>query len=300
MMTRRSYQGRVFGILLASGLLALLVAGCSGGEEEPPPAPDNAGSRKQDGKPIQTGSTDSQPANPASEKTEPDPGKDAAAIRKSQEKLALIGKGLVANGYPAGFCDLKGKPLLSWRVALLPLLGYPELFARFKLDEAWDGPTNRKLIAEMPDIFKPVRGTVPEGHTFYQGFVGEEAMFPPRGPDNVPRAEFNGFHCVFIAARQPTDVQDGTAKTFLVVEAGKAVPWTNPGDLPYDPKKPLPALGGLSGGDFNACFCDGSVRLVPRGIAEKTLRALITPAGSEKIDLSAAGVSEPYQGGPKP
>ena len=29
------------------------------------------------------------------------------------------------------------------------------------------------------------------------------------------------------------------------VEAAKAVPWTKPEDVPYDPKGPLPKLGGL-------------------------------------------------------
>ena len=43
-----------------------------------------------------------------------------------------------------------GTPLLSWRVALLPHLGYRPLYERFHLDEPWDSPHNRALLAEMP------------------------------------------------------------------------------------------------------------------------------------------------------
>src|SRR3954451_19781343 len=39
--------------------------------------------------------------------------------------------------------DRNGRPLLSWRVALLPMLGESELYGRFKLDEPWDSPANR-------------------------------------------------------------------------------------------------------------------------------------------------------------
>jgi hypothetical protein len=39
------------------------------------------------------------------------------------------------------------------------------------------------------------------------------------------------------------DIRDGPAKTILCVQAGpdKAVPWTKPEDLPFDPENPLAA-----------------------------------------------------------
>ena len=46
-----------------------------------------------------------------------------------------------------------GKPLLSWRVLLLPYLDQDALYRQFKLDEAWDGPHNEKLLAQMPKLF---------------------------------------------------------------------------------------------------------------------------------------------------
>ena len=46
-----------------------------------------------------------------------------------------------------------GTPLLSWRVAILPSLGYQSLYNRFRLDEPWDSPHNRALLSQMPAEF---------------------------------------------------------------------------------------------------------------------------------------------------
>ncbi len=39
-----------------------------------------------------------------------------------------------------------GKPLLSWRVHLLPFMEQDSLYRQFKLDEPWDSPHNIKLL----------------------------------------------------------------------------------------------------------------------------------------------------------
>ncbi len=39
---------------------------------------------------------------------------------------------------PAAVCDKTGKPLLSWRVLILPYVEQDELYKEFKLDEPWD------------------------------------------------------------------------------------------------------------------------------------------------------------------
>ncbi|MCA9055160.1 MAG: protein kinase, partial [Planctomycetaceae bacterium] len=45
------------------------------------------------------------------------------------------------------------RPLLSWRVHLLPFLGEQDLYARFRLDEPWESPHNRALAASMPAVY---------------------------------------------------------------------------------------------------------------------------------------------------
>src|SRR6202453_4951513 len=50
----------------------------------------------------------------------------------------------------AAICSkTEGKPLLSWRVAVLPFIDFEcrELYKQFKLDEPWDSPHNIQLVA---------------------------------------------------------------------------------------------------------------------------------------------------------
>src|SRR5437868_3063260 len=54
---------------------------------------------------------------------------------------------------PAAIRDKEGRPLLSWRVALLPFLEQDQLYKRFKLDEPWDSEHNKKLLAAMPKTY---------------------------------------------------------------------------------------------------------------------------------------------------
>jgi hypothetical protein len=177
---------------------------------------------------------------------------------------------------PAALTNKDGKPLLSWRVAILPYLGEDALYRQFKLDEPWDSAHNKRLLERMPRVYAapgsaaPVATSKKEAQTgtYYQGFVGESAVF--EGKDGV----------------RLTEITDGTSNTLLVVEAGAEVPWTKPEDLPFDPKKPLPNLGGLFPEVFYAAFCDGSVRGLKKTMDEQTLRALITRNGGEVIDSS--------------
>jgi hypothetical protein len=174
------------------------------------------------------------------------------------------------GAFPANLTGRDGKPLLSWRVAILPYLQQEALYRQFRLDEPWDSEHNVRLLAQMPKVYVvPGREReAAEGLTYYQGFAGPGAMF-----DTAP--EVGG---VRMAA-----ITDGTSNTLLAVEAAEAVPWTKPADLPFDPAGPLPRLGGHHRGGFNALLCDGSTRFVPDRINEQTLRALITYNGGEVV-----------------
>ena len=80
-----------------------------------------------------------------------------------------------ANGFfPQDSVDAKtGKPLLSWRVHLLPYMEEALLYQSFKLDEPWDSEHNIKLLDKLPKVFAPTRVKAKAGETFYRGFGGK-------------------------------------------------------------------------------------------------------------------------------
>jgi hypothetical protein len=184
----------------------------------------------------------------------------------------------VYGGLPAAaIVDKAGKPLLSWRVAILPYIEEDKLYKEFRLNEPWDSKHNKKLLAKMPKIYAPTVSEKPAkaDHTYYQVFTGPDTPFNPKAVRGNPP--------VSLGARIPASFTDGTSNTILVVEAGEAVPWTKPVDLVYDAKKAIPKVGGLFPEGFHVAMADGSVKYIDRKIAEQTLRALITPAGGEVI-----------------
>ncbi|QEH37601.1 ECF RNA polymerase sigma factor SigE [Aquisphaera giovannonii] len=174
---------------------------------------------------------------------------------------------------PQAIDGADGKPLLSWRVAILPYLGAEgkALHAQFKLDEPWDGPHNKPLLEMMPAIFAPPgAGPSEKGLTCYQVLIGEEALFT-RGK-----------------AVRFSDVYDGTVNTFMVVEAKSLVPWTKPEDLPYTRGK-TPGLGGRFKAGFLAVTADGAIHLIRGTIPQQMMDALITRSSGEVVDITKAG-----------
>ena len=174
---------------------------------------------------------------------------------------------LSANDHFPG--DIRGKdskPLLSWRVAILPFIEQQALFNEFHLDEPWDSTHNKALIAQMPATFAVPDGSPTEpGLTFYRGFSGKGTLFDPMSGDGTKIAS----------------ITDGTSNTIAVVEAKEAVPWTKPeSELPFDELKPgeqpkpiIDLLGGHFSDGFNALFCDGSVRFIRNTVSLQVLES---------------------------
>ena len=193
----------------------------------------------------------------------------------SLSRVRLIGRALrdycIANElrYPSAAIRKGGKPLLSWRVALLPFLDQKALYEKFRLDEPWDSPHNRALLKEMPDVYAPaVRKVNPEHSTYYQGFVG-------------PGAFFDGDEGIKIER-----LTDGPSGILVIVEAEKPVPWTKPEDIPFDKAKPMPKVGGLFENGFHAIFADSSVGFLSKAkVVPLILRALVTIDGGEVVVL---------------
>jgi hypothetical protein len=164
--------------------------------------------------------------------------------------------------------DSSGKPLLSWRVHLLPYLGHGDLYKEFRLDEPWDSEHNKKLLEMMPAVYRPANPKLAAQH--------RTTCLAPRGKETM----FPGKRGLRIA-----DVTDGTASTIFLVDADDehAVPWTKPDDLPFDPKDPARGLSARHGGHFMLGFVDGSVYFVPKDYDRKELLGLFTRSGGEAV-----------------
>jgi type II secretory pathway pseudopilin PulG len=162
-----------------------------------------------------------------------------------------------------------GKPLLSWRVHILPFVEEEALYKEFHLDEPWDSDHNRKLIARMPQVYQNPNLPLEPGKTNYLAVVGKECIF-----DGTEKGL--GF----------AQISDGTSKTIALVEANadRAVEWTKPDDWKYNADQPNAGVGGLRPGGWNAAFADGSVRFIANDVDLETLKALFTRAGREVTD----------------
>lgn len=167
---------------------------------------------------------------------------------------------------PAAVCDKRGKPLLSWRVLILPYLDQEALYREFKLDEPWDSEHNKKLLAKMPAVYRGPGAKPDATTTHYRVFVGNGAGF-----DWVMGTKF-------------ADITDGTSNTLMVVTAAEAVPWTKPDELEYDTDKDVTKwIGMVVRGHAQVAMFDGSVRTLSQLPSKQTLHALITKGGGEVI-----------------
>jgi hypothetical protein len=168
------------------------------------------------------------------------------------------------------------KPLLSWRVHLLPQLGYLDLYQQFRLEEPWDSEHNQTLISKMPAVYCHRDGKPSDGKTIYLGIAGADGVL---GHPQKTAIGANGLW----------NVVDGSSNTLLVVgvEPTSSVTWTRPVDFNT-------ADGGekvIEDTDENNSgtpigFCDGSTFIVDDLNADQW-EAIMNINGGEPIDREA-------------
>jgi hypothetical protein len=191
---------------------------------------------------------------------------------------------------PPAITDKEGKPLLSWRVAILPYMenvyingqhdgkpinGTKGLYDLFKLDEAWDGPNNKKLIDKLPSLYQSPWNALPYsqtsiGKTLTFAVVGKGAIFDPT-KKGVSEA----------------DVRDGLKQTLLLLqleEAGQAAYWTKPADIALTKEGKLPADGPSLMKRLTVVYGDGSAHTLMNGLSEKNFLGIVTREGNEQLD----------------
>jgi Protein of unknown function (DUF1559) len=199
---------------------------------------------------------------------------------KSQCKshLKQIGLGLVNycdtyGCYPPPYvADESGRPMHSWRVLILPFIDENELYGRYRFDEPWNGPNNRRLHDTAIRMFScPTEHARANSiYTSYLAIVGPETLWPEGRVVSTP------------------DVVDGTGNTLMVVEViNSGVHWLEPRDLHV--LQMAPTINSHSGKGISsphkrgahAAFADDSVRFLDEQTTATMLRGWITRDGGE-------------------
>jgi hypothetical protein len=171
--------------------------------------------------------------------------------------------------FPTDVRDKDNKPLLSWRVLILPYMDHEHLYKQFKLDEPWDSENNKKLIEKMPKPLRsPRQAATLKDSTTYLAPLGKGFMWD----------EPNGLKI--------TQITDGTSNTIALVEADdeRAVIWSKPEDITIDSKNPIAGLLGHYTDGFQAAMADGSVRWFKKGLDPVAQWAWFTRSGGEVVD----------------
>ncbi len=187
--------------------------------------------------------------------------------------LAQLNYEAAKNSLPAhALYSDDGKPLLSWRVLLLPYMGHQELYRQFDLDEPWNSPHNKQLIPLMPEVFASPTSTLDRS-------LGKTNYVVPIGAGFV----FDGT----IKGSPLRSITDGTSNTICMLEVNDDVApvWTQPSDLEVAPDTPLVGLGGQHAGVFLAAFCDGHVTSIAPTIDAQVFLSLLTKSGGESTRL---------------
>ena len=203
----------------------------------------------------------------------------AAGSRQSQRQNNLRQIMLAMHNYEsankalpayANFDD-DGKPLLSWRVHILPFLEQSKIYNEFKLDEPWDSPHNIKLVKRMPECYADPSSTFADLNK-----AGKTRMV-------VPYAEGTVFHGTEGSTFR--SMKDGSSNTIAIVCAApkSAVVWTKPDDWTVDLDDPKKGLFSKEAVETVVGYADGSSHTYAEDIDKAKLRALLTKDGGEAI-----------------
>lgn len=172
---------------------------------------------------------------------------------------------------PRFTADADGKPLLSWRVHLLPYYGEQELYSQFHLDEPWDSEHNAALVEKIPSFFRDPRSKAPPGHTTYVAPFGGEAE-----SSTIWDLDEGRF----------ANVTDGLSNTilFMSVPDSAAVPWTKPDDIDIE-QVDLPKLLQENGDIFLVALADGSVQTMSVHVDIEILKSMLSCGGGEVVPI---------------
>jgi hypothetical protein len=199
----------------------------------------------------------------------------SARRAQSMNNLKQIALGMhnyheVYKKFPSNSVEANGKPLLSWRVHILPYIDQQVLYSQFKLDEPWDSEHNKKLSEIVVAAYRDPSAESKPGETTY--------LIP------ASKGTFGGQ-----TPLRFQDIRDGTSNTLMIVNVApeRAVIWTKPDDLTVTQENPFAGIITATRKKFEAAFCDGSVRVISDATDPKTLWLLFQANDGTPIDYDA-------------
>ena len=201
-----------------------------------------------------------------------------ARANNMQDQNSLKQIGLAMHNYhdafkhfpPRALTDPDGKPLLGWRVTVLPYIEQAALAKAIRMDKAWDAAENKAFNETAIMVFSGnMRGTDHPTKTRIRVPVIKGSFWQGDGPPRTIR-----------------DIRDGTSNTIaaLLAPESAAVDWMSPEPWVLSEDDPISDVFGDQE-VVNALFFDGSVRTFSKeDLDNKKLKALLTFAGGEAID----------------
>jgi hypothetical protein len=166
---------------------------------------------------------------------------------------------------PAYSVDNEGNPLHSWRVLILPYLGYDELYSQIRLDEPWDSAHNSQFHAADVPIYQCPTTLHSSGQTIYTVIEGDTTAF--NGGEGKRLDVFGS----------------NSANLILVAERIDAICWMDPmQEIPFavaergvNVEGATIGLGSEHLGGMHMALRSGAVRFFSEDTAADDLRGLL-------------------------
>jgi hypothetical protein len=197
---------------------------------------------------------------------------------------------------PAYVADADGKPMHSWRVAILPFMECDDLHAAYNFNEPWNSPANLKLVPKMPKVYQCPLHKHP-GLTTYKIVTGPGSVFVD---DHPPKF---------------SDIPDGASNTVMMIEDfANPIPWTKPDDVSIEEAVDILTAKNTRQA-FEKCahhqdlawakyhsgtivgFFDGSKNMIAIDSAPDDVRSMLLADDGNNIDwheLNSTDASTPY------
>jgi hypothetical protein len=199
--------------------------------------------------------------------------------------LAQIATGLAQyraeHGHYPPECetDANGKPMHSWRVLILPNLGYKDLYDEYDFSQPWNGPKNAKLAERRPNIYlcptNPINYQGERTDTNYAAVTGQGTAWNKNiAPGSAENAD----------------------KMLLLVEVGKSgICWMEPRDVHQ--VDILGKTGDLASIGLDSAHreviqvacADGRVWKLPKDLPATAIAKSLTVGDSGKVAWNALG-----------